>query len=139
MEDKKNCGRCGCELLLNSWGGYGENSLNLKADGGYSDMVDTVFDTVEQECTRWLVLCHKCGHKLINWVGNTDWINPTSTGSHSNSSDWHYGWSNRTWKGYVSCFFNYLIHFSLNEAIEEVKRLREVHTQWANQGKKEEE
>ena len=122
----EKCRRCGITLHLNDWGGFGDNSLTLLVEGGYSDMIDTAFYTKEEYNAKVLILCHRCGHKLINWVGNTEWINPISTGSHHGVSKWHYGWDNTTFRGYISATINALIYFGIKSAVQVVKDLNRL-------------
>ena len=120
-----NCTRCDSTLEQNEWGGYGENSITLYPVGGCNDLIDTAFMDKEQYETYALILCHSCGHKLINWVGNSEWISPINTASHSNASKWHYGWDNRTAIGIISAVLNSLIHFGIKDAIDTYQHMIE--------------
>ncbi len=115
---KVRCDRCNWIAL--------DGRLILQVHGGYEDMVDTEADIMtgtDRDTT--LLLCHSCGHKLINWIGNEEWIRPMLTTSHDRrtTSDWHLGWDNRTIKGYIACFFMTWRYFSLTQALKEVKYL----------------
>lgn len=68
-----NCSRCTAPLIENGCGGY-DNALRVKLDGGYSEFVDTIVFSNLQQTRRPLghILCHSCGHSLMNWLGVKD-------------------------------------------------------------------
>jgi hypothetical protein len=66
---KMNCSRCKDKLTHTGLGGY-DNALRITLDGGYAEFVDGIVFANDDFAKPPLghILCHKCGHELMNWL-----------------------------------------------------------------------
>jgi len=90
-----DCIRCGAKDIYDQ-----SNALTLEGHGGYGDFIDTAFEDER----RYFMLCHKCAHKLLIWLGkySVEFASSFGSGSHSEKNYWHHGWDNLTIRGLIS-------------------------------------
>lgn len=66
MTEQLKCDRCHTtvEPVLQDISMQGDNMLNVKLSGGYSQFIDNEIDYAPEPYTD-LQLCHKCGHEFM--------------------------------------------------------------------------
>ena len=93
MSEQLHCDRCGSvvERVMGMDDMPGDNVLNIKLSGGYSQFIDNDLDS-EPEPHTHIQLCHKCGHDFMTGFMNI----PASEYSYwhpTDGSDYCEGWS----------------------------------------------
>lgn len=93
MGEQLKCDRCNAviERVLNMYDMHGDNVLNVKLSGGYSQFIDNDLDSEPEPHTQ-LELCHKCGHEFMSGFMNVP-AEEYSYWHHTDGSEYCKGWS----------------------------------------------